>query len=258
MKLSRYLIAVAFALTPVILGAQEIAIGNDDSRPLEERIIYERESTIHATISNQGLGGGFKIGRIKGIHKTTNWNFEISYLWSLKQIKLMQYYSTSSFVYGKLNDVFIIRAGYEVERRIYGKPYWGGVELRWLYGAGVSISLLKPYYYSVLIAKPTSTGNYEQVVEYQTFDNSSNWIEIIGKAPFKEGLSEIKLRPGIYAKGGMSFEIGSKSARAQSIEVGTVVEYFPQGVALMADNPISYIIPSLYLSYNWGSRYNKY
>lgn len=258
MKLSRYLIAVAFALTPVILDAQEIAIGNDDSRPLEERIIYDRETTIHVTIHTQGLGGGFKIGRIREIYKTTYWNFEVSYLRSLKQIKLLQYYNASSFVYGKLNEVFILRAGYEAERRIYGKPYWGGVELRWLYGAGASLALLKPYYYSVVVAKPTSTGNYEQVVEYQTFDNNATWIEIVGKAPFKEGLDEIKLRPGVYAKGGMSFEIGTSRTRARSIEVGVMAEYFPQGIALMADNPISYIIPTLYLSYHWGSRYNKY
>ena len=257
MKLSRYLIAVAFALTPVILDAQEIAIGNDDNRPLEERIIYERETTVHATINTQGLGGGFKVGRIRGIHKTTYWNFEISYLRSLKQIKLMHYFSSSSFVYGKLNDVFILRAGYEVERRIYGKPYWGGVELRWLYEGGASLALLKPYYYSVMVAKPTSTGDYEQVVEYQTFDNNSQWIEITGKAPFTQGINEIKFRPGVYVKGGLAFEIGTNSTRAQSIEVGAMVECFPQGIALMADNPLSRFITTFYLSYNWGSRYNK-
>lgn len=258
MKPFRYLIAAVFALTPVILDAQDIAIGNDNSRPLEERVIYERERTIHATIHSQGLGLGYKNGRIRGIHKTTYWDFEVSYLRSLKQIKLMHYYNTTSFVYGKLNDALILRTGYEVERRIYGKPYWGGVELRWLYEGGLSLALLKPYYYSVIIAKPTAGGGYEQVIDYQKFEDNSQWIDIVGKAPFKEGLSEIKLRPGVYAKGGMAFEIGTSRVRAQTLEVGMTLEYFPQGLALMADNPVNYIIPTLYLSYSWGTRFNKY
>ena len=93
---------------------------------------------------------------------------------------------------------------------------------------------------------------------YDTFDHMDEWIEIIGRAPFKYGLNEIKLRPGVYAKGGMEFEIGTSRLRAQSIEVGAVAECFPQGLVLMADNPPAYFIPTLYLSYNWGSRYNIY
>ena len=259
MRLNRIFIAISFALSPFILNAQEISIGNNEDQPLEERIIYSNETTLHATIHSRGLGGVFKIGHIRSIHKTTNWDFEISYLRSQKQIKLLgNLFSISAFVYGKLNDVLVLRGGYEVEKRIYGKPYWGGVELRWLYEFGGSIALLKPYYYAVNVAAPSSTGGYVQALEYQTFENQSQWIDIIGKAPFKYGLNEIKVQPGIFAKGGMNFEIGTSKTRAQSIEFGVVAEYYPLGLPLMADNPKEHIIPALYLSYNWGSRYNKY
>ena len=130
--------------------------------------------------------------------------------------------------------------------------------MRWLYEGGVSLAMLKPYYYAVIVAKPTATGDYEEAIEYQTFEDHALWIDIIGKAPFKTGLSEIKLKPGVYAKGGMVFEIGTSRLRAQSIEVGAMVEYFPQGIELMADNPVSRFIPTLYLTYSWGSRFNNY
>lgn len=259
MRLNRLFIAISFALAPVILDAQEISIGNDDNRPIEERIIYSNETTLHATLHTRGLGFGFKAGKIRSIYKTTNWEFEISYLRSQKQIQLLgPYFSSTSFVYGKLNDVLALRGGYEVENRIYGKPYWGGVELRWLYGFGGSLALLKPYYYAVVVAVPSSTGEYIQSTEYQTFDNHSQWIDIIGKAPFRYGFNEIKLRPGIYAKGGMCFEMGTSKTSAQSLEIGVVAEYFPQGIPMMADNPKDYFIPTLYLSFSWGSRYNNY
>ena len=259
MRLNRLFIAISFALSPVILEAQEISIGNNEDQPLEERIIYSNETSLHATIHSRGLGGGFKVGRIRSIYKTTNWDFEISYLRSQKQIKLLgNLFSSAAFVYGKLNDVLEFRGGYEVERRIYGKPYWGGVELRWLYEFGGALALLKPYYYAVVVAEPSSTGGYVQALEYQTFEDQSQWIDIIGKAPFKYGLNEIKLQPGAFAKGGLSFEIGTSKTSAQSIEFGVIVEYYPLGMPLMADNPKEYLIPALYLSYSWGSRYNRY
>ncbi|MBR6879349.1 MAG: hypothetical protein IKM95_08255 [Bacteroidales bacterium] len=259
MRIHRLFIAITFALTPVILDAQEISIGTDQDKPIEERILYNHETTINATIHTQGLGAGFKTGRIRSIYNSTYWDFEFSYLRSLKQIPIINtsYFSMTTFIYGKLNEVFVLRGGYGGERRIYGKPYWGGVELRWLYEGGISLGLLKPYYYSVSVAKIGSNGQYSLEVEQHTFDSSSQWVEVIGKAPFKYGLDEIKLRPGIHAKTGLSFEFGSSKPRAQAIDVGAVAEYFPQGIAMMAENPTEYFILTLYLSYRWGSRFNK-
>ena len=259
MRLHRLFIAISFALTPAILDAQEISIGTDDDRPIEERVIYNHENTFHVTLHTQGLGAGYRAGKIRSIYNTTYWDFEASYLRSLKQQKLIggYFFSYSSFIYGKLNDLLVLRGGYSKEKRIYGKPRWGGVEPRWMYGFGASLGFLKPYYYVVVVAS-TESGQYNEEMEYQTFENTSNWIDIVGKAPFKYGLEEIKIRPGVYAKGGMNLEIGPSKTRAQSIEIGGMLEYFPQGVMLMADNPTDYVFLTLFISYHWGSRFNKY
>ena len=259
MRLQRLFIAITFALSPVILTAQEISIGTDQDKPIEERIIYNRETTVNATIHTQGLGAGFKTGRIRSIYQSNYWDFEFSYLRSLKQIPLINtsYFTMSSFIYGKLNEVFVIRGGYGGERRIYGKPYWGGVELRWIYEGGASLGLLKPYYYTVSVAKIGQNGEYSLEVENHTFDDDVAWVQLLGKAPFSYGLNEIKVRPGIHVKSGLSFEIGASRPRAQAIDVGAVAEYFPQGIAMMADNPKEYFMLTLYLSYRWGSRFNR-
>lgn len=257
LNLRRLFIAVTFALAPAILDAQEIAIGTDEGKPLEERIIYNHETTAHVTLHTQGLGAGFKISRIRTIKKTTDWDFELSYLRSLKQIKVANtfYYFATPFVYGKLYDVLVARGGRGETRRLYGKPYWGGVELRWLYEFGGSVAFLKPYYYKVSVITPSATGGYTQVEEYRTFDEQ---LEIIGKAPFTIGLNEIRLRPGIHAKGGLSFDFAASRTRVSAIEVGAMAEYFPQGIQIMADNPADHIFLTLYIAYHWGSRFNKY
>lgn len=261
MKIHRLFIAITFALSPAILDAQEVTIGNDDDKPIEERIIYNREQSMHATLNSRGLGAGFEFGNIRDIHTTTFWDFSIDYLRAQKQIKLWSGtgLSTTSFVYGKLNEAVLLKGGYKVEKRIFGKPSWNnGVELRWLYGAGATLAVLKPYYYTVIVIVPTSTGEYTQEIDYQTFDNESQWAGILGRAPFKYGLDEIALRPGLYAKGGMSFEIGRSQTKVQAIEFGAEVDGYPIGLNLMDENPSEHFIFTLYLSYRWGSRYNKY
>ena len=59
MKLRRLLIAITFGLTPAILGAQEVAIGEQHDKPVEERVIYNHENAAHVTLHTQGLGAGY-------------------------------------------------------------------------------------------------------------------------------------------------------------------------------------------------------
>ncbi len=242
-----------------VLHAQEITIGSDNDKPLEERLVYSHQNTINVGIHTQGFGVGFKLGRIKSIHTTSNWEFEVVSLRSLKEIKTMNAteFFTRPFVYGKLNHVYVMRFGYGQSRLIFGKPYWGGVETRWKYEAGASLALQKPYYYYVVTYHPSS-GAYQEITEEQTFDHHDQWVEIIGRAAFSKGLKEIKPSPGVHASFGMSFDFGTTRTRAQSLNLDAIVEYFPLGVSIMDSERNKPLFVTLMLSYNWGTRFNKY
>ena len=245
---------------PFLLQAQEIGIGSDDDKPLEERIVYNHQNTLNAAIHSQGFGGGFKIGRIKSIYKTVNWEAEVVSLHSLKEIKTINVseYYTRPYVYGKLNSIYVARFGYGQERRIYGKPYWGGIETRWTYEVGASLALLKPYYYYVTVYHSTGNGSYQEVIDEQTFENHDQWLTIIGRSAFTKGLGETKLSPGVHASAGLSFEIGKQRTRVQAINVKVVAEGFPMGVPIMDAQRNKWFYLTFDLSYNWGSRFNKY
>ncbi len=222
---------------PFLLKAQEIATGSDDTKPIEERILYSHQNSLSATLHTRGLGLGFQIGRIKSIYKLTEWEFGLYTLRSPKQIRMLSsvQFGARPYVYGKLNEVLVIRGGFGQQRRIFGKPYWGGVELRWHYAAGVSLAIMKPYYYSVKVMQPIGDGTFKKVEAYQPFDSVASWIEIIGRAPFKEGLNALHIAPGGYLKGGLLFDFSHQKTRAQAIETGVVLECFPTGLPLMAD-----------------------
>ena len=253
----RILMLTLFGACAFLLPAQNIDIQSDDDKPLEEKLVYTRQNTFNAAIHSRGFGAGFKIGKIRSINVTRNWEAEVVSLHSLKEIKTMNlsHYNSRPFVYGKLNSVYVARFGYGEERRIFGKPYWGGIETRWTYEAGVSLALSKPYYYYVVAYQPSSTGGYIETVEEQTY---AEGIDIIGKAPFTKGLGETKPSPGAHASLGMSFDFGKSRTKVQAVNVDVKAEYFPMSVSIMDSERGKMFFFTFMLSYNWGSRFNNY
>jgi hypothetical protein len=57
---------------------------------------------------------------------------------------------------------------------------------------------------------------------------------------------------------GLGFDIGKSRTRAQSINVDAKVEFFPLGVSIMDSERNKRLFVTFMLSYNWGSRFNKY
>ena len=84
--LVRLLLTALFGAWVFLLPAQEINIGSDSDKPVEERIIYNRLNTYNIAIHSQGFGAGFTIGKIRTIHKTTYWRTEVVSLHSTKEI----------------------------------------------------------------------------------------------------------------------------------------------------------------------------
>ena len=254
--LLRILMLTLFGACAFLLPAQNIDIQGDDDKPIEERLVYTRQNTFKVAIHSQGFGAGFKIGKIRTINRTTNWEAEVVSLHSLKEIKTLtiSQYTTRPYVYGKLNYAYVLRFGYGESRRIFGKPYWGGIETRWTYGFGASLAMLKPYYYYVVVYYPTTNG-YLEKIEEQTFQSG---VDILGKARFTKGLGEIRPSPGAYASLGLGFEFGKSRTRVQALNLDVKAEYFPIGVPIMESERNKWFFLTFMLSYNWGSRFNNY
>ena len=89
-----------FGACPFLSSAQNIDIQSEDNKPIEERLVYNHQNTFHVAIHSQGFGAGFKIGRIKSIHVTRNWEAQVVSLHSLKEIKTINLssYNTRPFV----------------------------------------------------------------------------------------------------------------------------------------------------------------
>ena len=254
-----FLLLALLGTSCLCLQAQEIDIAANSDKPLEERLIYNRQDSYFIAMHSRGFSCGFRIGKIKNIYTTRQWECEFASLHSIKEIKTMNTsgYNMRPYVYGKLNNVFALRFGYGAEKRIYGKPYWGGVEMRWTYEAGASLAIQKPYYYYVVVYEMVSDGTYNEVIEEQTYDNKSQWRDILGRSSFFKGFNKLSLSPGIHAKTGFSFDFSASRTSIRAINVGAVAEYYPIGVSIMDSERHRMFFLTFYVSYNWGSRFNR-
>ena len=149
----------------------------------------------------------------------------------------------SQYVFGKMNFAWETRGGVGFQRELYRKIDKTGVAVRFFFVGGPSLILLKPIYYQVWV-----NDDYED----QKFNpDPSAYQPIIGRSSFFLGFSEIKPDPGVYLKGGFSFEYSKRDNRLQALEVGGVASAFLNEVEIMASHNSRYLF-SVFLSFRWG------
>jgi hypothetical protein len=172
-----------------------------------------------------------------------------------KEIKTVNIYVTNnkSYIYGKMNALYILRLGAGQQLMLNRKPYFGGVELRVLYGGGLSMGFAKPVYLQIL--KVDGSSLITIVTERYDPDKHFN-DNIYGRAPFTKGFDRLKPYPGIYVKGGLSIDFGTMNQKPKIVEVGAVLDMYAKPVPIMAFKHPDQFFLTLYISFGLGKRYN--
>jgi len=225
--------------------------GNTNSGVLRTKEMYGG-----VVIHTSGWGISFRTGKHKTGTRKRFWEADFVGMKSAKEYKYNPNYDNSkSYVLGKLNDFYILRAGKGIQKIINHKPFWGGVELRYCGFIGVSLGITKPIYLYIL---NVSSNPYEgYTLTEERYDPAKHDIDnIYGRAPFTKGLDQLQFHPGIYGKFGLNFEYGANEKFVKAIEIGTVVDVFSNTIPIMAYEKNKNVFVSLYFSVNFGGRYN--
>lgn len=229
---------------------------------IENLILYNKIQTFGIVIHNLGMGFNFRKGKRLSIFKTRLWEVEGVYVSSYKQKKMQNPYFANSrrYIYGKLNDLFFLRGGIAWKKLLNDKPEWmNGVEVRFHYGFGATLGITKPYYLYVIYFFETTPGYYDYEIKTERFDPSKlSWDDIYGRAPFTKGIDEISLHPGAYVKASLNFEFGNRDTKVKALEVGAIIDFTPTGPQIMSEQVNKYVYPTLYISYQFGKRFNEY
>jgi len=227
--------------------SQAIANGQDPN------VLYRNEMSFGVFAHSRGFGLNFM--RAKHVTGTRKRLFEIEALNMKhpKEIKVSNNADNSKrFNYGKLNNILLFRAGVGYQTTIFKRADRKSVEIRTAYFVGANITFAKPNY--VLVYRESNSGNkFQESVRY---DPEVHTIDSIsGKGPLLDGLSELKIYPGFYAKANLSFEYAPFSNKVKAIETGVIFDYYPKALPIMAHNPAENFIVTLYVGFVFGKKW---
>ncbi len=235
----RYLILIGFCILQAFLSFGQ---GDIDSLP---KALIRNEHSFAAHLYTNGWGAEYCYGKMNNIHKKTLYSFDFSVVHDPKEVKVSNPYSSenSRYVYGKTNVFFDTRFTYGKLFSLYQKKDKGGIEIRCYYKIGPVLGFLKPIYYKV--------GADMKVEKFNSAAHVSI-ADIYGKASFFKGFNEMKVIPGIHAKGAVSFEFGKKDLMISAIEGGVSVDVFVKEIEIMANNYNDFYFAALFISGRFG------
>jgi hypothetical protein len=246
---SSYLIILIF-LSQLIFAqstTQAIESGNDPN------VLYRNEMSFGVFAHSRGFGVNFM--RAKHVTSTRKRLMEIEAL-NLKhpkEIKVSNQNDNSKrFVYGKINSILLFRAGIGYQTTIYKRADRKSVEIRSSFYLGGNLTFAKPNY--ILVYRQSNLGTkYQESVKYDP--NKYSIDSISGKGPLIDGLGELKVYPGFYAKANLSFEYAPYSNKVKAIETGVIFDYYPKALPIMAHNPAENFIITLYVGFVFGKKW---
>lgn len=257
-----YISAFLFLLgCPVFMQAQE-----KEKQSFEEidtilnKVILRKEIMGGATLHTSGWGVLFRKGYNATAFTKNLWEVEFVNMKDDKEVRVSywnaSYYSNAnSYIFGKLNKVFLLRGGLGQQKLLNSKPYWGGVELRLTYYGGFSLGIAKPIYLYIINQNQTDFFS----IDSERYDPEEHFYEdIYGRAPFIDGIEETKFYPGIYAKAGLNFEFGEYNTSIKALEAGVLIDAFPIAIPIMAYRDKHHYFLNFYLNFTFGKRYNKF
>lgn len=99
-----------------------------------------------------------------------------------------------------------------------------------VYNAGISIGLLRPYY--VVVNDPSS--GTERTIKYSQEDSALFLGPTIsGGGGLGKGWSEMKIKPGAFAKVAMRFDYGRFNEMVSGLEIGMSLEAYGSKIPIM-------------------------
>jgi len=238
----------------VCLQAQQNPNEYEETPP----VLMKNELSFGFSLHSSGWGLDFRRGKNLTVSKKRMYEIELVGMHHAKEIKSVNpYYENSkSYVFGKLNSLTVLRGAVGFQRVIAGKGERGGVEIRVNYTGGLSLGFAKPIYLNIIPMEITDPDQFVLSVEKYDPENPNHTQEYIyGRASFTEGLDEIKVYPGAYAKLGLSFEYGAQDDDVRILEVGMTADAYYKTVPIMALTHNNQLYFNFYINLLYGRKW---
>jgi hypothetical protein len=218
----------------------------------QQKVFFRNERSFGILLNTNGIGVSYREAKRIDYRNKRLLEIDGGTLKNPKEYKQQSVYTQGgSYIFGKLNSTFYIRAGLGHQHELFKKADLGGIAVRYFFSAGPVLAIYKPVYYKVLYPITGSPNEYD--VKVEKFDQSLTTAnEIYSRASFFKGFNESKVMPGVYGKAGFNFEYSKEDKIIHAIELGGQVNAFPVKIPIMAVAPNKAVFFSLFVSYRFG------
>lgn len=241
---------IAFIFLLISLCQSVIGQGEIDN---QEKLLFQNERSVSISLNTNGFGAGYRFGKRKTYLNKTLYDIELAYIRHPKETKMapdvIGFTTSRRYVYGKLNLFLNLRPSIGFQREIFSKEDRGSIAIKYYYGAGPSLGITKPIYYTFIIGDNTGTNYYS--VD-QKFFTAQHPYGIAGRASFWKGFDEIALYPGLHANLGISFEYSPLNQVINAIDVSATFDAFYKKIPIMATDLNSQFFFTLSVAYRFG------
>lgn len=230
-------------------------------------IIYNKEVTFDVAMHTNGFNIGLKWGQLQTYYQTKFFGVSFGELKHIKEFRQQSFESTylnnfgssRSFIFGKQNNLFVLRGIYGFKRYFSEKDKRKGLSVGVRYSGGPVLGLLKPYYLD--LGYPLDNGTdftfRSQKYSESNMDVFLDRTRIRGSTGLTKGMGEIRLVPGLHAEGAIHFDWGAFDEFVKALEAGVMVDLFFGNVPIMVevDNVTnSPLFINLFLNLQLGKR----
>jgi hypothetical protein len=230
----------------------------------EGALVFNKQWALGIKLNTDGYSFFYEHGKYKTIKRTNLWWIEFGEKKQHNQQKVTPQPTVdiypgfeivsvgSDFVYGKENNFYQLKVGFGRQLLIGGKGTTNGVAVSAIFGGGVSLGILKPYYLQVL-----DSSSATEVADIKYTDNPTEFLDpnsIVGASSFSKGLSELTFVPGLHARGSLRFDYGKYRLTLSALEVGVNADFYTQKITIMAQNPNHNLFVDAYVAIDFGGR----
>lgn len=237
-------------LTPL---SSQITEGYDT---IADNVLMRKEMNGSIIIHSQGWGLEYRYGINRTVDRKLMFEANLLEMKDAKEIRTINpfFTNTKSYIYGKMNALYILRLGLGQQHMLNRKPYFGGVELRAFYTGGLSAGFAKPVYLEIV---KMDMSLYRPIIVVERYDPDKHFNDnIYGRASFTRGFDKLKPYPGAYLKAGLSIDFGTLNQRPKTVEVGAVLDLYAKAIPVMAFKKADQFFLTIYLSFGLGKRFD--
>lgn len=220
---------------------------------IRKGIIYDKELAFDFRIHTHGFFSfGVDVGTIKTYYKTQFYHFEVGGIKHPREYRQdrLQASLSSSYIYGKQNNLYALRGGWGEKRYFSEKGENRGVAVGISYELGPSLGLLRPYYLDLELDGDIKPMPY-------TPETASAFLDINriqGASGIAYGWDDLKFRPGGHAFAGIHLDWGAFDKTVRALEVGVMADFYFGKVPIMVSEDNRAYFINLFVNFQFGRR----